>query len=278
MSQFSDHRALIQGTGPQAANPGQEETSQSILVVLPAFDEEIALGRLLPAIVETLAGNPFRVIVVDDGSRDRTAAVVEELGLLKDNPLPLDLVRHPMNLGLGKAINSGLRAASNQARAGDVIVTMDADNTHPPGLIPAMVRGINSGKDVVIASRYTAGGQEIGLSKLRHTLSKGSGFLLRTFFPLEGVRDYTCGYRAYRAGLVKQALDAYGDRFVEEGGFTCMAEILIKLAALRPLAFSEVPLILRYDLKPTKTKIKITRTIGRYFVLVGKLYWRKLTH
>lgn len=253
-----------------------QESGQSILVVLPAYNEEVALGRLVPAILETLAGSSFKVIVVDDGSQDGTAAVIADLSRLDGREQPVELVCHPVNQGLGRAIDTGLRAACAQARSEDIIITMDADNTHSPASIPAMVQAIAAGKDVVIASRYAAGGQEIGLSQLRHTLSKGSGFLLRTFFPLPGVRDYTCGYRAYRAGLVKRAISTYGDRFVEEHGFTCMAEILLKLAAIGPLVFGEVPLVLRYDLKPTKTKIKIGRTIGRYFVLVGKLYWRQL--
>jgi dolichol-phosphate mannosyltransferase len=73
------------------------------------------------------------------------------------------------------------------------------------------------------------------------------------------VTDFTCGYRAYRAEALQQAYGAYGDTFVDQDGFQCMVDVLLKLRRL-PLIFGEVPMILRYDLKRGSSKMRLTRT------------------
>ena len=83
--------------------------------------------------------------------------------------------------------------------------------------------------------------------------------MFRSLFPTRGVRDFTSGYRAYRAGVVKQAFDTYGAEFVAETGFSCMVDILLKLRKLDAI-ISEVPLILRYDLKFGVSKMVVVRT------------------
>jgi dolichol-phosphate mannosyltransferase len=235
-------------------------------VVLPAYNEEAALPPLFQSLDAALAGTAsgYRVIVVDDGSSDATAQVAEEAA----KTLPVVLVKHGVNKGLGAAINTGLREAVARCGEGDVVVAMDADNTHTPGLIPQMERAVLAGSDVVIASRYAPGGEEIGLAPHRKVFSRCASLLLRTFFPVRGARDYTCGYRAYSPAFLQKAFDAYGDKFVQETGFVCMAEILIKLGALGARV-SEEPLVLRYDLKGSPSKMKVMRTISRYFRLIA---------
>jgi len=139
---------------------------------------------------------------------------------------------------------------------------MDADNTHTPGLIGSMVRLIEEGSDVVIASRYQPGAQVWGVPFHRRRLSDGARLLFRLVFPIRGVRDYTCGYRAYRASLLKRAFDTLGDQFVSEQGFQCMVDILLKLRRMNAV-FREVPMILRYDLKGGVSKMRVGRTIFR---------------
>lgn len=233
-----------------------------LFIVLPAYNEEQNIGPLLDRIQQA-AASQYQVLVVNDGSTDGTALVVNSYS----ERIPLELLEHRVNKGLGQAITTGLRRAMELASADDIVVTMDADNTHDPALIGEMVEGIRQGLDVVIASRYAPGGGEVGLSWMRHVFSRGASLLLRLFFPIPGVRDYTCGYRAYRGAVLSQAFVTYGDRFIEESGFTCMAEILIKLRRLSVRA-GEVPLVLRYDLKSGATKMKVMRTIARYGVLI----------
>lgn len=216
-----------------------------------------------------MAACPYRVLVVNDGSTDGTVTAAQSYS----GNIPLELLDHGVNKGLGQAITTGLRRAVELASDDDIVVTMDADNTHDPALIGEMAKAVRQGLDLVVASRYAPGGGEIGLSWLRHVFSRGASLLLRLFFPIPGVRDYTCGYRAYRGAILKRAFATYQDRFIEESGFTCMAEILIKLRRLAVRA-GETPLVLRYDLKSGATKMKVTRTIGRYGVLIARNWLR----
>jgi dolichol-phosphate mannosyltransferase len=74
------------------------------------------------------------------------------------------------------------------------------------------------------------------------------------------VKDYTCGYRAYKVGLLKKAVDHYQNDFIKQTGFACMIEILLRIQKFDPI-IEEVPLILRYDMKESTSKMKIARTI-----------------
>ena len=227
-------------------------------MALPAFNEQEALPELLERVGEAFADNnlPYEVIVVDDGSRDNTAQIVSQLSF----QMPVHLVQHEVNMGLGPTIRDALREAVDRAGERDIIVTMDADNTHPPGLIDRMVRMIHEGCDVVIASRFERGGCAIGVPWERHLLSMGARVLFTALFPTRGVRDYTSGFRAYRASVIRQGFADHGDSFVGERGFSCMADILLKLRR-QGVVFGEAPLRLRYDRKGGASKMQVFKTI-----------------
>ena len=238
-----------------------------VIVTLPAYDEEQTLPPLLESIRESMEENgiDYRVIVVDDGSSDGTALAVEKLV----DHMPLSLVRHPENRGLGEALRTGLLEALLGAEDRDIGVTMDSDNPHTPGLIARMVRAIREGNDVVIASRYRSGARIRGVPLARRALSRTSSWVFRLCFPTRGVRDFTCGFRAYRAGVVKQAFAVYGHEFVAESGFSCMVDILLKLRRMDAI-MTEVPLILRYDLKFGASKMQVLRTIADTLGLLAR--------
>jgi dolichol-phosphate mannosyltransferase len=82
---------------------------------------------------------------------------------------------------------------------------------------------------------------------------------MRIVFPTPGVSDYTCGYRAYRAEALQQAYARFGSGLVNQDGFQCMVDVLLKLRTM-PLIFGEVPMILRYDLKRGQSKMRIAQT------------------
>jgi dolichol-phosphate mannosyltransferase len=242
-----------------------------VTLVLPAFNE----ARDLPALLERVDGalrgrTDYRVLVVDDGSTDGTAQAVLRLG----ERLPIQLLRHPRNLGLGAAVRTGLTHAAEGEGA---VVTMDADNTQDPALIPGMVRRLEQGFDLVIASRFQPGGAEVGVPASRRFLSHTASAILRVLTPYPGVRDYTCGYRAYRAESLRGLIGVFGQGFVRETGFACMLELLLNFRALGARAM-EVPLALRYDLKSGPSKIRVVRTVLRYAATVARgllpLPWR----
>lgn len=236
-----------------------------IYILLPAYNEALALPALLDGIRNVRWPNDesYTVVVVDDGSTDATVPVCRE----RWDDMPLEVICHGRNLGLGSAMLTGLKHCLSRCGDSDAVVALDADNTHMPSLMPEMVRTLRSGSDVVIASRYADGGKEIGLAGTRKILSRGASTMLRVAFPISGARDYTCGYRAYSCRILDRAFRAYPEGLIQEKGFVCMAELLIKLGTVGAKV-TEVPLVLRYDLKTGASKMKVLRTICRYFRLI----------
>jgi dolichol-phosphate mannosyltransferase len=239
-----------------------------IVVILPAYNEQDAIVPLIGSL-RAVASNRFlekvRIVVVDDGSSDATAARVEALA-----DADTLLVRHPANRGLGEAIKTGFQYALGIQPQVNTIVTMDADNTHSAGLLPRLVAGLDEGNDLVIASRYRPGARLVGLAWYRELLSTGMSWMFRLLLPIRGVRDYSCGYRAYRADLLRRAFDKWGDGFVDQSGFSCMVDILLKLNRLGAV-MSEVPLILHYDLKRGASKMNVGQTVRQTL----RLAWRE---
>jgi dolichol-phosphate mannosyltransferase len=247
-------------------------TMPKLWAVLPAYNEERSLPALLERYVALSAamdarGTPLSVLVVDDGSTDGTIAAAERFS----GRLAIEIVPHRVNRNLGAALRTGLTEALARAADGDVISTMDADNTHDPSILPAMWAQLDrENADIVIASRYTPGGREVGLTRLRQFLSRGASFMMTLVAPVAGARDYTCGFRLYRASTLRRAQAVWGERLIEESGFTCMAEVLLKLGR-GGARVTEAPLVLRYDLKEGASKMKVMQTIGRYFVMARRL-------
>lgn len=237
-----------------------------IHILLPAYNESKALGRVLESIARALADGAYRVWVVDDGSSDGTADVAR--GWI--GRLPVTLLQHPRNAGLGKALVTGLSHILPMMGPSDVLVTLDADDTQPPELIPRLVQPLEDGTaDMAIASRFRPGGRAVGVPLFRRLTSLGASFLFRVFLPVPGVRDYTCGFRAYRADLLRRAGEKWG-ALVTEDGFAAMVEWLVKVSALSPRVL-EIPLVLRYDRKPTPSKMPVARTIRRTLSVLVRL-------
>lgn len=229
-----------------------------IFIILPVYNEQENIVPLLKRIALSLkeCRHDYKVILVDDGSTDKTAQAAASL----TDFVPMTLLTHEKNRGLGEALKTGLIHTVGLAQEQDVIITMDADNTHIPGLIMRLHRNIWEGYDVVIASRYVKNARCIGVPLVRRILSRSASLLFRIFFPITGVRDYTCGYRAYQAGLLKKAFEHYGRAMISEPGFACMVDILLKLKTFHPI-MGEVPIVLRYDRRKEGSKMKVGKTI-----------------
>ncbi|MBI5374689.1 MAG: glycosyltransferase family 2 protein [Candidatus Schekmanbacteria bacterium] len=236
-----------------------------IWIILPAYNEEESLPLLLNTIKETFQDKDYhyKVLVVNDGSTDKTLDVAHKY----ENNMPLEIFDHGKNMGLGKAILNGLKHALKKKENGDIIITLDADNTHPPSLFIPMINKINEGFDIVIASRYAKGGREVGLSPIRKVLSRTASIIIKSGFNVGAAKDCTCGFRAYKPSFLRKAFDIYGDNLVSESSFVCMSEILIKLSSLGA-SIDEVPLVLRYDMKKGSSKMKFIYTILRYINLI----------
>lgn len=251
----------------------ERHAPDTVRFVLPAYDEERSVGDLLGRIDAVMreAMQAYCVVVVDDGSTDATAAIVREAA----ERLPVTLVVNERNLGLGGALERGLREAVAGAGPGDAIVTMDADLTQDPCYVPSMIEAYRGGADVVIASRYRIGSRVSGVSAFRRMMSSGARAVLAALMPVPGVRDYSCGFRLYAAPVLAQAFADFGDRFITERGFACMAEILLKLR-LRA-SFAEVGFQLHYEEKRKASAMKVGRTVASYFRAIAEAWWLELT-
>lgn len=239
---------------------------QKIWIILPAYNEAADLGALLDRVDDAMfqANLDYQIVLIDDGSSDGTHQVAAEAA----THYPMLIERHEINQGLGSTIRDGLLRAAAEADPSDVLVTLDADNTHTPDLIVRMVRMIREGHDVVIASRYQRGSVVRGVSLLRRFLSRAAGLFLRLVFPIPGVRDYTSGYRAYRAGVMQELIAASESRLTDQDGFQVMVDILLSLRNRCGLIFGEAPLILRYDFKDGSSKMNVGATITDTLKLV----------
>ncbi len=229
-----------------------------IIILLPAYNEASGIEELLGRIGEVLNYNEYQVIVVNDGSTNGTKEIVTKCAQRQ----PITLLNHRVNLGLGKAMETGILYTCSHFKSNDILVTMDADNTHDPQMIKQMVQKVDNGVDMVIGSRFVKKSGEIGVPTYRKLLSRAVKILLRVIFPGVKVKDYTSGYRVYRVSLLKKALKVHHP-LVKSRGFGVMAELLLKLNCLKPLVV-EVPLVLHYNHKTGKSKIKILSTVIEY--------------
>jgi len=254
-----------------SANPASFDArpqDRTVRWVVPAYNEEASIADLIDRMAEVSVeqGWRYEMIVVDDGSADATG----DIARAKSAEYPITVLRNEPNGGLGYTIRRGLRAAAEASGPDDVILTLDADLTQDPGYAPSMLARLDQGDaDVVIASRYRKGAAVEGLSAFRTMLSFGAGALVLLVRPIAGVRDYSCGFRLYRASTISDGFARDGDDFVSERGFACMVEIAERLRGYAD--FAEVPFVLHYDAKRKESAIKIVPTIKAYFRVISRI-------
>jgi dolichol-phosphate mannosyltransferase len=222
-----------------------------ITVVVPAYNEEEVIEKFVVQLESELKLDvPWEILVVDDGSTDGTAAILERLKIRFRN---LSTIRHSVNQNLGGALRTGLREAQ-----GDVIITMDADLTHPPSLIPALLKELET-HDVCVASRFVKGGGMLNVASHRSALSVVANVLFRLLVA-SPLRDNTSGFRAYRGDLARSLV-------LRERGFAVQLEIIARLLAFRA-TFTEVPFVLE-NRKLGVSKLNYLKALPPYATAVA---------
>jgi dolichol-phosphate mannosyltransferase len=237
---------------------------ENVYFVLPAYNEEESLPNQLNRIaaLKSTLGVKVNVVVVNDGSSDNTETVAKKSA----ENLSLTLVNHEKNMGLGQAVQTGIKEALSQAGSNDIILIMDADDTHDVSLMDQMVSKIENGADIVIASRFVDGGNDKSAPPFRRLLSRGASVVFKTLLPLNKINDFTSGFRAYRVSLLNKASMHWGETLILEQGFACMVELLLKLRHWNP-HIVEIPFFLRYDRKMGESKLKLSKTLFQYLKL-----------
>ncbi len=240
-----------------------------IWILLPAYNEETDLPNLLVKIKEVLGDKEYRLVVVNDGSTDSTAEILER----SKNDLNLVVLEHPINRGLGETERDGFEYIAWHADRDDYLVRVEGDDTHEPKYMFSMIEKLNQGFDVVNTSRFQPGGGQLGVNNYRAFISRMANLFMRMVFGVRGVRDYSCGFRAYRVAVIQDALEIYGNNLIQMRGlgFTSTLEIIVKLKILG-CRFAEVPFVLRYDQKKGGSKMIGSVTMLGYLTM-GMLYW-----
>ena len=252
---------------------------QSLFVLLPCYNEEQNIESLLKKWQDLdnillKYGYKLHIVCIDDGSNDETKKTILDFGSKSPN---LTLLSHEKNRGLGEALKTGLQHFQENSRSGDIALVMDADNSHEPKYVFAMLERMKRGFDCVIASRYEKGSAVQGVPSHRLFLSDGAKIYYSLVLRVPGVKDYTCGYRLYSHEIIKNAFSAYNGNLITQRGFSCMMELLYKLYTIKA-KFAEIPFELRYDYKIGKSKIKLAKTIfnSLFFALYLRLRFRRL--
>lgn len=167
----------------------------ALAVIVPTYNEALTIERIVVAISKVLP--EATIIVVDDSSPDKTAAIVQTLQERYPN---LQLLSRPEQGGLGGAYSLGFRYALDHGF--DLIAQMDADFSHQPSDLAMLVDSAKSA-DVVIGSRYVTGGQIVGWTIDRVILSRLSNLYARLILGSQ-IRDWTGGFTVWQRSLLEK--------------------------------------------------------------------------
>ncbi|KAA0920097.1 polyprenol monophosphomannose synthase [Dietzia sp. ANT_WB102] len=178
--------------------PDDRVPSARTLVIIPTYNER----ENLPGVVERLlaAAPEVSVLIADDNSPDGTGDVADQLAA-DDIRGRISVMHRKVKDGLGAAYIAGFRWGLE--RGYTVLVEMDADGSHPPERLPAMLEAVDTGADLAIGSRYVPGGAVVNWPWQRHVISRGGNVYSRIMLGV-GIKDITAGYRAYRADALAE--------------------------------------------------------------------------
>lgn len=226
-----DGRAADSGT-PGTGRGGEVTFSPGdrLLVIMPTFNERDNVARIVPLVLEE---DPrVEVLVVDDNSPDGTAALAEEMATREAR---LHVLRRGAKDGLGRAYVAGFRWALE--RSYRLVFEMDADMSHDPGKLPALIDAARSA-EVVIGSRYVGGRiNVVNWPMGRLLISYFGSFYARTVTGLP-LRDATGGYNCFR----REVLEALDLERIQSNGYAFQIEL--KLRAFRKgFRMVEIPIV-----------------------------------
>lgn len=231
------------------------------LFVVPAYNEEANLPRLFADLESRPALFPpgSRLLIVDDGSQDDTAAIVDRYS----GPLPAEVIRLGRNQGPGAAFRAGFAAALEKCDGEALVVTLEADTTSDLDALPEMIRRAYGGAELVLASWVM-----VNVSRFRRILSEGAAKVINRILGVEA-KTVSSFYRVYRASTLRAAAARYGDALIREPGFACKAELLSKLASMS-VRIEEVDVGLDTSKRVGDSKMPVLRTIFHYWRLMAR--------
>jgi dolichyl-phosphate beta-glucosyltransferase len=255
---------------PSAGAAGENTVEPYLTVVLPVYDEELVLEENLARLFAHLEGarfgaaagagpGAFEVVAVDDGSHDRSHAILTAAAS-RDPRLVVE--RLPQNRGKGAAVRHGMLRAR-----GRYVVFMDADLSTPLEELRPLLAALEGGADAVLGNRRSPGSRiERRQPWLRETLGKGFT-LLTQFLLVPGVHDFTCGFKGFtRAATQRVFTRSTLDRWAFD------AEVVV-IVAEQGLRLAQVPVRWRHE---DDTKVRIAGAVVRSLADLVRVRWKRM--
>jgi dolichol-phosphate mannosyltransferase len=203
-------------------------------VIIPTYNEAVNLERIVAAAcaeLDRVAAGDYRILVVDDGSPDGTGTIADSLARHSD---AISVLHRDVKAGLGAAYLAGfdhvLRAGAQR------VIEMDADFSHDPRYLPALLSA-SADADLVLGSRYIAGGGVRDWSPTRKLISRAGGLYARTILGVK-VKDLTGGFKCIR----REVLEAIDLESVRAQGYVFQIEVTYR-AILAGFTVREIPIV-----------------------------------
>ena len=223
-------------------------------VMIPTYNEKESIGNLIDKILK-LKIKGLHIVVADDSSPDGTWKVVQDMSKKNKN---VHLLLRKKDKGRGAAGKEGfIYCLKNNA---DIVVEMDADMSHDPKYIPAMIREL-SNADLIIGSRRIEGGKEKGRSLFRRFVTWGANFYIRMMLGIK-IKDCNSGFRCFK----RKVLEAIRLEKIESKGPSIVQEILFK-AHLKGFKIKEIPITFVNRTKGY-SKLGISQLAAGYFMVL----------
>jgi dolichol-phosphate mannosyltransferase len=234
------------------------------ILCLPTYEERENLARMIDAVDAVRAASPdLDVLVIDDGSPDGTGEIADELALTRPW---LHVLHRTAKQGLGRAYLAGFAWALE--RGYDQVLEMDCDFSHDPARIPALRAAVANGADVVLGSRYVAGGGVRDWGLARRIISRGGCLYAQVILQLP-VHDLTGGFKCFD----RRVLEAISLADVGAEGYAFQIEMTYR-ARLLGFTVVEVPIIFRDRVRGGSKMSR--RIVAEAAWRVPQLRWRAL--
>src|SRR5215213_8211864 len=236
-------------------------SSPELSIVIPAYNEEALIGSTLDCLQNYLAGRPesYEILVVDDGSQDKT---VEFVQLLQKDNEKIHLLINPQNRGKGFSIQRGVLESRGQ-----FILFTDADLPYELDAIDGFLKALRDGCDLAIGSRVLPGSQVKGVPALRYVAGQVFSWMVQAVL-FQGLPDTQCGFKGFRGAAAKEIF-----RRLTIGGFGFDVEMLF-IARKRKLAIRPVPVQMIEHRQ--RSRVRLVTDSFKMFANLFQVRWNDL--